>query len=231
MEGSDLGVPQQSSDTLVKSAPRVSKTDVSLAFERSLTRLVEETNKEVSKGRAAHVGVAAAIPRPPEKPSKPDWVEEFNRGSPGETVNTLRSEAPGAIAPAGHPEPKIARTTSETNWIERINRRNELELREREAQLGLLPDPEADPDRLMSGPPFRMATDRADHRPARRTAPWPTRVVAYACVLTGFVFLFDTVSPDELRMTLAGLADSALSSDKPVEDAPRVMPRRIVIGQ
>ncbi len=56
-------------------------------------------------------------------------------------------------------------------------------------------------------------------------------MVAYACVLTGFVFLFDTVSPEELRMTLAGLADSALSSDEPVEDEPRTMPRRIVIGQ
>ena len=221
------------SDVLVTSVPRVSKTDVSLAFERSLTRLVEETNKEVSKGRAAHVDVAAAIPPPPEKPSKPDWVEEFNRDSAGETsvtAHTLRPDVGSAGAPGSRPEPKIARTTSETNWIERINRRNERELREREADLGLLPDPGADPDCLVSGPPLRTATDRADHRPARRTAPWPTRVVAYACVLTGFVFLLDSVSPEELRMTLAGLADSALSSDAP-EDEPRTMPRRIVIGQ
>jgi len=60
--------------------PRASTQDISLEFERSLTRLVEETNDEVKR--------ISQIPDEPEeivdiaeKPKKPVWVEEFNRES------------------------------------------------------------------------------------------------------------------------------------------------------
>jgi len=56
----------------------VSSKDVSLDLERSLTRLVEETNDEVRR-----------ISQQPEKPKKvvafpepsqkPDWIDEFNQ--------------------------------------------------------------------------------------------------------------------------------------------------------
>ncbi len=53
---------------------------ISLELERSLSRLVEETNDEVRKSKLIPAKPEPA-PTPPKGPLKPDWIEEFNRES------------------------------------------------------------------------------------------------------------------------------------------------------
>lgn len=81
--------------------PRVSSKDLSLELEQSLSRLVVETNSELSKAQMQPAEEAPPpAPRAPEKPPAPDWVAEFNRDSaPSDDTADAPAEA-AADAPA-----------------------------------------------------------------------------------------------------------------------------------
>jgi serine/threonine protein kinase len=95
-------IAQGKAATTPTGQPRVSSKDVSLDLERSLTRLVEETNDEVRR-----------ISQQPEKPKKvvafpepsqkPDWIDEFNQET--EAPRTEKRRAPVVMrAPIDAPE-------------------------------------------------------------------------------------------------------------------------------
>lgn len=123
-----------------ENAGRPTSQALSLDLEQSLTRLVEETNNEVRR--------ISQIPEQPDEPeptapppSKPQWVDEFNRDSevPSADIADCAPQAPAATADG--PPVLAARSAAEpTNWIDRAAEKQERARRERERQLQLYLD-------------------------------------------------------------------------------------------
>lgn len=123
--------------------------EISLELELELSRLVAETNQEVSKSRLIAAEPVAA-PAPVEKKVRPAWIEEFNKESltpvpesPPEPAEVEETEAEGdpdapetsavALDLVTTAEPK----KTETNWIGRAVEKQERLLREQELALEL----------------------------------------------------------------------------------------------
>ena len=136
----------EDSDGPVQSRPRTSGQEISLELEMSLSRLVEETNDVVRKTTLLPANPEPA-PVKPEAPSKPAWIDEFNR----------ESLAPDPVTSPPEPSPEVAldeafnhmaeseamgdddassdparATKSETNWIDRALEKQERLQSERE---------------------------------------------------------------------------------------------------
>ncbi|NNJ68592.1 MAG: serine/threonine protein kinase [Boseongicola sp.] len=152
-------IAEGKADTLPTGQPRVSSKDVSLDLERSLTRLVEETNDEVRR--------ISQQPEEPEKvvsfpePSKkPEWIDEFNlesrapKPSPIRDPVVVRAPIDTVEPPAPDPStielPPAASETfgpefkgSQVNWAVRALEKQERIKSERESQIDI-PDEDAE---------------------------------------------------------------------------------------
>lgn len=130
-----------------KSRSRGSEDNISLELELSLSQLVKETNVAVRKTKAEPIEPLPA-PKPEQVATKPEWVDEFNR----ELLDPMSEEAAEATSTeewiAAHnqvskksvglvvdeaPMPP-ARSSSETNWIDRAVEKQERIRSERQAQ-------------------------------------------------------------------------------------------------
>jgi serine/threonine protein kinase len=119
-------------------AKRVTTTELSLELERSLSRLVEETNDEVRRtSEIPPQPKEVVVPDQKNASQKPDWVEEFNQMlSPSEESGFEEEEVVEVPEPAASFEPRTVR--SDTNWISLAHEKQERMILERERELELL---------------------------------------------------------------------------------------------
>ena len=180
-----IAEPNDDVEVPTNSRPRTTGQEISLELEMSLSRLVEETNDVVRKSR-----LAPAEPKPvvtaPEKPSKPDWIDEFNQEAltPERTAPTLDEETedmaeawvddlaadtkPRSENSKGNSQPN----PSETNWIdralekqERIQSEREREWQAFEAGERGLPSSASSASSASSTAPSAPADAEAEHLP------------------------------------------------------------------
>ena len=190
------------SDSPEPSRPRTSGQEISLELEMSLPRLVEETNDVVRKTKLLPANPEPA-PVESEAPSKPAWIDEFNResltrdpiapppeASPenalDEAFNHMaENEAMGDASAA--PEPPRA-TTSETNWIDRALEKQERLQSERERAWEAFEAgeraPSADPQMPSVAAPDDPADIATAPPPARRSSLKPLGIMIglFICV-------------------------------------------------
>ena len=182
---------------------RPTSKDLSLDLELSLTRLVKETNHEVSRSSASPEPTEVAASDPKEL-AKPVWIDEFNKES-----LSLSSEPPsigGEPEEACAPEPRFGEIVPSdigvpsepgtTDWIGRAHEKQEILRAERERSLGLFdeettsdvgsafPDAASDPSEEGAGqmPPIR-------HQPSRY------RPLGILFLLISFCFVFFIETP------------------------------------
>ena len=185
--------------------PRISSKDVSLELERSLTRLVEETNDEVRRTSQLPVEPKTIVDFP-KKPAKPEWIDEFNleslvpsanpvvaRDTPVPAPDSVVDDTTGdadADAPQRHLTPHM--TPSQINWVERALEKQERIRSERESALEVFPsEPEIAPSSGQK--PFETSEDLiAQGVRARELAKLrASRIIAGLLVCFSMVFFLD----------------------------------------
>lgn len=125
-----------------EASARVTSKDIGVELELSLTRLVEETNDEVRKTKEI-TPEPEEVAAPPEEPSKPDWIEEFNRESLAPATEPESADGEGAGTHLGAADRQSIDpmrigskpTRTETNWIERALEKQERLRNQREREL------------------------------------------------------------------------------------------------
>ena len=177
---------------LVQPRQRISSKNVDLELERSLARLVEETNATVEISQFIPVEPVEE-PKQPEKVRQISWIEEFNRESEEPTGAAVYNfEAPGAKrvseaddAAADRAEISVvstARTDDPTNWIGRAFEKQDQERIARERDLELFLADAARPDEPIGGAPPAIEADEnaraATHAPAPASRFQTVRIVA-----------------------------------------------------
>jgi len=194
------------SDSILQSVTQASARKISIDLERSLTRLVEETNREVSK--SPHI--PGEIPKkqqlkPTKRLPKPDWIEEFNRESLKAIAEQKRRAQEKALArpdpePATEPEtsetPQDAspaeRTESDNNWIGRAKDKQDQRLKELTCEIyGLQDEPELRIGSTTGEDPLNPYGD-IDQTPdsvAAQKEPAPSLARIAACLIVCSCFL------------------------------------------
>ena len=204
---SDVGADTRSSP---QSGERVTCNDISLELELSLTRLVEETNDEVRKTPQIPVEQEEVV-APPEKSSKPEWIEEFNQESLapatepvsayGEDEDSQDKQFDACdihsnnYSRVTHIAPESEHT--ETNWIDRALEKQESIRIEREDELEIYEtEPEARDRSTSSKNPLEMPDDLTDGAVTAEVAPkaknLPIRILVGILVCFSFAVFFDS---------------------------------------
>lgn len=184
---------------------RVSSKDVSLELERSLSRLVEETNDEVRRTSQQPVAPKTIITFS-EQPKKLEWIEEFNLESlvpAPKPLIALENIDLVQDTPFDEPEPlddlheppshqrSKSPTNSETKWVERALEKQERIKSERESALEVLkeasvvPPPSQNP--FETADDLMAATEKANSLHKLRSS----RIVAGLLVCFSLVFFLD----------------------------------------
>ena len=180
-------------ESMVPLTPRLSSVDVDLELERSLAKLVEETNAEV-KITQLIPAAPQATPPPSEKVRILSWVDEFNRESEEPASNgyffdsergwTGVSQTVSQVSSSGSSDITAPpATNSPTNWIGRAFEKLDQERIERERDLERFLADAARPDVPMDGSALRPGTatqdeDLAPPAPVSGTDLRTIRVVA-----------------------------------------------------
>jgi serine/threonine protein kinase len=98
---------------------------ISLDLERSLTRLVEETNDEVHKTRVITVPSKVVAPAP-AKPAVAQWVQEFNQDSLARETAAERVQSVVKSRDISEPTPLPRKPVpGATNWVSRAIEKQE----------------------------------------------------------------------------------------------------------
>ncbi|NND21398.1 MAG: protein kinase [Silicimonas sp.] len=181
--------------------PRPSGKDISLDLERSLIRLVEETNDEVRRTseippEPAHVEPVATTSR---ETSRPDWVEEFNRESlsrPNETAVAPAAPESAVCGPVVPGRP-LRRAASEsnaparTNWIGRAKDKQERVRLEQARLAGIIEDGDGEqaprPDEGAA-----VTIEQAPQEPPARPSAYRPLGILFLLVCFVFVMLIET---------------------------------------
>ncbi len=205
-------IAQGKADTSPTGQLRVSSKDVSLDLERSLTRLVEETNDEVRR--------ISQLPEPPknvvtlpEQPEKPAWIDEFNHETsttPERAPIVMRAPLDAALPeppdpstiplPAAsaeeHQDPQrsvTSKSDAPVNWAERALEKQERIKSERESQRDVFQVQPETPPTVQSGRFTFQTADELKKQEAAVTAARTQRsmrLVAGLLMCFGLVFFF-----------------------------------------
>ena len=168
--------------------PRATSKDLDLRLERSLTRLIEETNDQVRKSQSLPVQKTAPKPKI-EPPSKPAWIADFNKETSKLDVVVKVAEDSPPPAPLQEAVP-LPDSKPQTDWIDLANQKQERireELARELEELGL-----GDELRVTSKPPdaATSSTPRPTSPPPQTTPTvLPGRLAAglFVCVALMFV--------------------------------------------
>ena len=169
--------------------PRATSKDLDLRLERSLTRLVEETNDEVRKSQS--LPVEKTTPKPQREPSaKPDWIADFNKETSKLDVVVKVAEKSLPSEPLQAAAVPLPGSKPQTDWIDLANQKQERireELARELEELGL-----GDELRVTSKPPdVATSPTQEPSAPPLRKPPTvlPERLVAGLFVVVALMFV------------------------------------------
>ena len=171
--------------------PRATSKDLDLRLERSLTRLVEETNDEVRRSQSLPVEKTAPKPEPKVQ-GAPTWIAEFNKET--SKLEVAVSAPPTAAPPATKVDPPMSANKGATDWIDLANQKQERireELARELEALGLGDGLQESPNASDTEANLDPATEQKPKTPIPPNPPTvlPGRLAAglFVCVALMFV--------------------------------------------